>query len=102
MYYNSKASFGRLSEFAKSTKNVLLYGTQNPTSRPVVNSQMKNEPIAGKPLPKVEVKVTVPIVQDIPTQTDDITQMDLQQAIIWSEVLGKPLSKRRERRYYGN
>ena len=28
--------------------------------------------------------------------------IDLQEAIVWSEILGKPLSKRRKRRYYGD
>lgn len=31
----------------------------------------------------------------------EITQRKLQEAIIWSEILGKPVSKRRKRSFYG-
>jgi hypothetical protein len=95
MYNYGKASKVRLSEFAKSTKNLFLYGTPSSNPKPVANNSVK-------PLPKVEVTVTTPVNQVTTPQTDDFTRVDLQQAIIWSEILGKPVSKRRERRYYGN
>jgi hypothetical protein len=103
MYYYSKASKVRLSEFAKSTKNLLLYGTAGSTPKPDANNSVKGEQkMLGKPLPKVEVTVTTPVFQVATPQKDAFAEVDLQQAIIWSEILGKPVSKRRERRYYGN
>lgn len=102
MYYNSKSSFGRLSEFAKSTKNVLLYGNQASMSTPDNKKAIGEQKLPGKLPPKVEIVVASPVVPTATQKTDEITQADLQQAIIWSEILGKPMSKRRERRYYGN
>jgi hypothetical protein len=103
MYYYGKASKERLSEFAKSTKNLLLYGTSGSAPKPDANKSVKGEQkMSGKPLPKVEVTVTTPVIQVATPQTDTFAEVDLQQAIIWSEILGKPVSKRRERRYYGN
>lgn len=32
----------------------------------------------------------------------DTSPMKLREAIVWSEILGKPMSKRRKRRYYGD
>lgn len=103
MYYYGKASKVRLSEFAKSTKNLLLYGTSGSTSKPDAKNSVKgDQKIVEKLPPKVEVTVTAPIVRGANSQTDAFTEDDLRQAIIWSEILGKPVSKRRERRYYGN
>ena len=100
---NSKASMGRLSEFAKSTKNMLLYGNQGSISNPKTNKSVKGEQkTSGSIAPKVEVSITTPVIQESNKQTDDVTHTDLQQAIIWSEILGKPVCKRRVRRYYGN
>ncbi|MDF2905691.1 MAG: hypothetical protein K0R34_1012 [Herbinix sp.] len=101
--YNSKASIGRLSEFAKSTKNILLYGTQSTMSKPnLIIPVLGEQKVAGKSMPKVEVTVSTPVMKGKNQESDVLTQNDLQQAIIWSEILGKPVSKRRERRYYGN
>jgi hypothetical protein len=104
MYYYGKASKERLSEFAKSTKNLLLYGTPSSMPKPDGNKLVKDEQkMLAKPAPKVEVTAVItPIIQAATPPTDAFTQDDLQQAIIWSEILGKPVSKRRVRRYYGN
>ena len=102
MYYN-KGSMGRLSAFAKSTKNMLLYGNQESMTKPSgISSAKGDQKNLGKQPPKEIGSVAMPVNQVTTRQTDEITQADLQQAIIWSEILGKPVSKRRERRYYGN
>jgi hypothetical protein len=103
MYSYNKSSPGRLSEFAKSAKNVLLYGTQSPMSKPnLIIPVLGEQKTAGKSMPKVEVTATAPGIKADNLESDVLTQSDLQQAIIWSEILGKPLSKRRKRRYYGD
>ncbi len=102
MYYN-KSSMDRLSQFAKASKNLLLYGSSGSEDKPKMNYQVKVEP---KPVEEPSVVDTVVVtVAEAKTKTpesDKITQADLQQAIIWSEILGKPMCKRRERRTYGN
>lgn len=103
MYYN-KSSMDRLSQFAKASKNFLLYGSSGTEDKPKIIPQAK---VAAKPIEK-SIENTAPvtvIVTDSQTTISEpelITQADLQQAIIWSEILGKPMCKRRERRTYGN
>ncbi|MBP1754998.1 MAG: hypothetical protein H6Q59_1396 [Firmicutes bacterium] len=102
--YNSKQTMSRLSEFAKISKNVLFYGDQSaPSNKPMMNYKVKIDPIPEqKPVVKVAAAVAVPNNLQT-TQGEDIAaQIDLQQAIIWSEIIGKPMCKRRERRYYGD
>ena len=42
--------------------------------------------------------VTIPSVLMPKTDPEEVSQERLQEAVIWSEILGKPLSKRRKRR----
>lgn len=60
----------------------------------------------NKNAPKVEIEVERPEVNtayNIKSQESiNITQKNFQEAIIWSELLGKPMCKRRKRRYYGD
>ena len=103
MYYYSKSTNGRLSELTKFTKDLLLGSKQNSMSKPDLSNRVKGEQKIVEKLPsKVEVTVTAPVIPVTNQQAGAITQIDLEQAIIWSEILGKPMSKRRERRYYGN
>jgi hypothetical protein len=68
-----------------------------------MNYQVKLDPKPEeKPVAKVAVTVTVPNSQEKVQEKDLAAQIDLQQAIIWSEIIGKPMCKRRERRYYGD
>lgn len=102
MYY-SKSSGERLSQFAKSTKNFLLYGNTSTDQNQKQYYQVKVDP---KPeemsTAKVEKYVKVSSNQMNAQETNAFTDTDLQQAIIWSEILGKPMCKRRERRNYVN
>ncbi len=103
MYYYGKESKVRWSEFSKSAKNIFIGGNQSVMPKSDVNNHEKGEQKVGSKFPsQVEVSVTTPVIQVATQQTEAITPLDLQQAIIWSEILGKPVSKRRERRYYGN
>ena len=103
MYYMNKSSIGRLSEFAKSAKDVLLGSYQGSMTQPNLKIPVLGDQKAKGKLPaKTEVTIATPVKPLIKKEADFITQTDLEQAIIWSEILGKPLSKRRERRYYGN
>jgi hypothetical protein len=107
MYY-SKSSGERLSQFAKSTKNFLLYGNTNTDQKQNTFYQVKVDP---KPVdrPTVLVETTMKAgsnqtdtLNTDTLNTNTLTNADLQQAIIWSEILGKPMCKRRERRNYVN
>ena len=105
MYNYGKVSKKRLSEFARSTKSLLLYGSTSSIPKSNSNNSMKKEEkrLAKQPELKAEVSsVTIPIIQETASHSDVLTQVDLQQAIIWSEILGKPVCKRRVRRYYGD
>ena len=102
MYYN-KPSMDRLSKFAKASKNLLLYGSSGSPDKPKMNYQVKVEPEPmEKPAAAATVTVTVANAKVKTPLAETITQEDLQQAIIWSEILGKPKCKSRERRAYGN
>lgn len=107
MYYN-KSSIGRLSEFAKSAKDVLLGNNQGTMPNfyiPVLGEQKSKDKLSPKgkePVKTEEKTVKMPVSRTIEKESEYFTQNDLEKAIIWSEILGKPLSKRRERRYYGN
>lgn len=105
--YTSKASMERWSELAKATKNMLLNGNQSPMSKatmsnPEQGEKKSQEKPQEKLSSKIELTLALPINQVTSGQTEEFTPTDLQQAVIWSEVLGKPVSKRKERRYYGN
>lgn len=64
----------------------------------------KKHPAAEKlELKTTDIKTTdkvIPIRKDIPPRASDsfITSERLQEAIIWSEIIGKPVSKRGKRR----
>lgn len=66
-----------------------------PIKRPNHNSE---KPVEKKPevmpVEKIEIRRYIPA----PPQENFVSQERLQEAIIWSEILGKPLSKRRKRR----
>ena len=103
--YTSKASMERWNELTKATKNMLRNGNQNSMSKATMSNPGKGEKTSQeKPQEKlkIEVALALPINQATSRQTEEFTPTDLQQAVIWSEVLGKPVSKRKERRYYGN
>lgn len=102
MYY-SKPSKDRLSQFAKASKNLLLYGSSGSQVKPKMNYQVKMEPEpVEKPAAAATVSVTFADAKVKTPEPEFVTQVDLQQAVIWSEILGKPMCKRRERRAYGN
>jgi hypothetical protein len=66
--------------------------------KPAAKKSDKSEKPATKPL---EVKLEVSKVSRVVPFADSdmlISQERLQEAIIWSEILGKPVSKRRKRR----
>lgn len=52
----------------------------------------------------VDVKITpaVPGNQGERTDKNFLDSSNLKEAIVWSEILGKPVCKRRKRRYYGD
>ncbi|MDF2486070.1 MAG: hypothetical protein K0R46_2238 [Herbinix sp.] len=102
MYY-SKSSGERLSQFAKSTKNFLLYGNTNTDQKQNKFYQVKVDPKpVDKPMVQVVTTMKAGSNQTDTLDTNALTNADLQQAIIWSEILGKPMCKRRERRNYVN
>ena len=101
--YTGKTSMERWNELAKVTNNILRNGNQNSMLKTTIISPEQGEKKSQEKLSLItEVTLTLPSSQVTSRQTEDFTATDLQQAVIWSEILGRPASKRKERRYYGN
>ena len=105
--YTSKTSMERWNELVKVTNNILRNGNQNSMFKSTgIIPEQGEKKSQEKPQEKLslitEVTLTLPSSQVPSRQTEDFAPTDLQQAVIWSEILGRPASKRKERRYYGN
>ncbi|HWT75009.1 MAG TPA: hypothetical protein VN258_09875 [Mobilitalea sp.] len=91
MNNNEKQSFSK----AMTYKNIPVSTTKKPVPEKPVPEKPAQMKLDIKPV-KSAVEIRMP---NPPANKDGlVSQERLQEAIIWSEILGKPLSKRRKRR----
>ncbi len=55
-----------------------------------------------KPTVQIELSLQTPEREKEPGYPFDFTLKHLQDAIVWSEIIGKPVCKKRKRRQYGD
>lgn len=101
MYRSSSKTFSNAWTKLMNSADQQLKPDMKPAQDPAKIVEDDSKPVRNRGV-NAGISAAIPRDQGECAEKNFLDRPNLQEAILWSEILGKPVSKRRKRRYYGN